>query len=221
MPKKVMTMLAAVIFLCIPLVLMSGCGGKGATVTDESFTPSGPVQPAQPARPVQPARPSRPDREIQPAEDQEARGGEKGGKGQQERGGKGGGRGRDAGVELPSGPSQAEVEAFENTSIFFDFDRSELRPEARSLLSHKAAFLKNNKDLSIRISGHCDERGTNEYNMALGERRAEVAKKFLVGLGVDADRITTVSFGEERPKDPGHNEDAWSKNRRDDFEVIQ
>jgi peptidoglycan-associated lipoprotein len=220
MPKKLMTILAAVIFICIPLMFMSGCKGKGTQVSDESFTL------ARTAPQAQPARPARPDTDRQPAEELQARAGDKGGE-RPEGGGKGGekggkGRGRrDEPTFVSTGPSQAEIEAFEAASIFFNFDRSDLKPEARNLLYHKAAFLKNNKDLSVRISGHCDERGTNEYNMALGERRAEVAKRFLAALGVDSNRITTVSFGEERPRDPGHSEAAWSKNRRDEFEIIQ
>jgi len=229
MPKKLMTILAAVIFICIPLMFMSGCKGKGTQVSDESFAPA---RTAQPAPQAQPARPARPDTDRQPVEELQARGGNKGGErlegggkggdkgGKGGKGGKGRGRREDPTFEK-TGPSQAEIDAFEAAGIFFDFDRSDLKPEARNSLSNKAAFLKNNKGLSIRISGHCDERGTNEYNMALGERRAEVAKRFLAALGVDSNRITTVSFGEERPRDPGHSEAAWSKNRRDQFEIIQ
>ncbi|MFP3929181.1 MAG: OmpA family protein, partial [Desulfobacteraceae bacterium] len=73
----------------------------------------------------------------------------------------------------------------------------------------------------VRIEGHCDERGTNEYNLALGERRANAAKKYLISLGVSEDRVRTISYGEERPADPRHNEEAWAKNRRDEFKLFK
>ncbi|MDB9822765.1 peptidoglycan-associated lipoprotein Pal [Deltaproteobacteria bacterium] len=114
-----------------------------------------------------------------------------------------------------------EIYAFESENICFDFDMSELKPEARTVLTKKAAFLKANPAYKVRIEGHCDERGTNEYNLALGERRANTASKFLNALDVAEYRITTLSYGEERPADSGHNEDAWSKNRRDEFKLIQ
>ena len=78
-----------------------------------------------------------------------------------------------------------------------------------------------NPRYSVRIEGHCDERGTNEYNIALGERRANAAWKFMNALGISGNRLTTISYGEERPADPGHNENAWSKNRRDEFKLIK
>ena len=114
-----------------------------------------------------------------------------------------------------------EVQAFESGHIYFDFDKSELKPEARAVLDKKAAWLKAHPDYSVRIEGHCDERGTNEYNLALGERRANVAMKYLNALGISSGRISTVSYGEERPADPGHNEAAWSQNRRDEFKVTE
>ncbi|MBW1988128.1 MAG: peptidoglycan-associated lipoprotein Pal [Deltaproteobacteria bacterium] len=109
--------------------------------------------------------------------------------------------------------------AFTSTSIYFDFDSSRLTPEAQQILREKAEFLKNYPETEIIIEGHCDERGSNEYNMALGERRAQSAKNFLVDLGVDRNRITTISYGEERPLAKGHNEEAWSLNRRCEFVV--
>ena len=117
----------------------------------------------------------------------------------------------------PSGPS--EIEIFESEKIYFDFDRADLKPEAREALQKKAEWLKANPAASVLIEGNCDERGTVEYNLALGERRANGAKQFLVDLGIDAGRISTVSYGEEKPVDPGHDEAAWAKNRRDDFKV--
>lgn len=114
-----------------------------------------------------------------------------------------------------------EMRVFETTNIYFDFDKSELKPGAKSVLKKKADWLSDNSSYALRIMGHCDERGTSEYNLALGERRAHAAKKFLVALGISADRIYTVSYGEEKPALMGHNEDAWSKNRRDEFKLIK
>jgi len=110
--------------------------------------------------------------------------------------------------------------AFEDESIYFDFDKYEIKADAKTTLQKKADFLAANTRYSLRIEGHCDERGTNEYNLALGERRANSAKEFLVALGIAPARITTISYGEERPAVEGSNEDAWSKNRRDEFKLI-
>lgn len=115
---------------------------------------------------------------------------------------------------------QREKAAFENEDIYFEFDSIRLTPEAQQILSRKARWLKQNPGAVITIEGHCDSRGTNEYNLALGEGRAQSAKTFLVDLGIDPARITTISFGEERPLDPRQNEAAWAKNRRAHF-VIQ
>jgi peptidoglycan-associated lipoprotein len=98
--------------------------------------------------------------------------------------------------------------------VYFDFDRAVLRPEALALLELHAAFLRNSPDRRVVIEGHCDERGTREYNLALGERRADAVRAFLVQAGVRRSQIDTVSYGEERPVDPGHNEAAWAQNRR-------
>ena len=105
------------------------------------------------------------------------------------------------------------------TMIHFDFDMADIRPDDRSLLDRKAAILGANSGLRLRISGHADERGSDEYNLALGSRRAAAAKNYLVNKGIDAGRIETVSFGEERAIDPGHDETSWQANRRDEFEV--
>ena len=90
----------------------------------------------------------------------------------------------------------------------------------RSILDTNARFMENNPSLLVQIEGHCDERGTVEYNIALGHRRSQAVKDYLVSLGVDASRIDTVSYGEERPADSGHDESAWSKNRRAKSNVI-
>ena len=114
-----------------------------------------------------------------------------------------------------------EMQAFMSENIYFDFDRSELKPEAQANLKKKAEWLRKNPKFIVRIEGHCDERGTNEYNLALGERRANAAKKYLMELGVPDNRLRTISYGEERPADPGHDEEAWHKNRRDEFKLLR
>jgi peptidoglycan-associated lipoprotein len=104
-------------------------------------------------------------------------------------------------------------------TIYFEYDADELRDDAREALDAKIAILNVNPGLRIRIAGHCDERGSDEYNIALGRRRSEAAKRYLADRGIDASRIETSSFGRERPAVPGTTEDAWSKNRRDEFEI--
>ena len=103
--------------------------------------------------------------------------------------------------------------------VFFDFDKAEIREDQRSTLAKDADWLKRYPTVRFRIEGHCDERGTREYNLALGERRASAAKEYLVSIGIDGSRTETVSYGKERPFDPGHDEAAWAKNRRAHFLV--
>ncbi len=126
----------------------------------------------------------------------------------------------------PATPAGANVGTVENSRtsvgflpVYFDFDKSLVRPDQVQRMEANAAYLKSNPNVKIQIQGNCDERGTNEYNMALGERPAMSAKKYLVNLGIEANRLNTISFGEERPINPGHNEAAWSENRRDDFAI--
>ena len=117
--------------------------------------------------------------------------------------------------------AQADKEASEFADIHFAFDRSDLRPDEREILRMHAKWLKAHPEFVVRIEGNCDERGTVEYNMALGQRRAASAMKYLVDLGVAKNRLSTISYGKERPLDPGHNEQAWAKNRRDHFSVTR
>lgn len=110
--------------------------------------------------------------------------------------------------------------AFERELVHFDFDRSEIKDEFKAVLQRKAEFLRAYPNVRAQIEGHADERGTVQYNLALGDRRSQSAKTFLGALGIDANRLPTISYGEERPMDPGHNEEAWAKNRRARFVVI-
>ena len=115
--------------------------------------------------------------------------------------------------------SAEEVRNMLASMIHFDLDRSNIRSDDMGALDQKVAILQANPDLRIRVGGHCDERGSDEYNLALGNRRAQAAKQYLVSHGIDASRIETQSWGEERPLVDGHDEGAWSQNRRAEFEV--
>ena len=117
------------------------------------------------------------------------------------------------------GHSSEAVRTLLTTMIHFDYDKASLRGEDASVLDQKVSILQANPDARIRVSGHCDERGSDEYNLALGNRRASTAKQYLVSHGIDAGRIETTSYGKERALDPAHNEEAWSRNRRDEFDV--
>jgi peptidoglycan-associated lipoprotein len=114
---------------------------------------------------------------------------------------------------------QVPVLAFEDVN--FGFDRYDLTEKAREILTRHAQKLRTNPQVRIRIEGHCDEMGTIEYNLALGEKRANTVKDYLVNLGVDAERISTISYGKERPLDPRHTEEAWAKNRRAHFVIVK
>ena len=114
---------------------------------------------------------------------------------------------------------KAAKERFENQDIHFAYDSSELTPEARMLLKEKAEWLISHTYAAITIEGHCDERGTTEYNLALGEKRALTAKQYLVDLGISANRMRTISYGEEKPLVEGNDEGVWAKNRRAHFEI--
>ena len=98
--------------------------------------------------------------------------------------------------------------------VLFDYDSSELSSEAKLTLDKQSRFLRVNSDLTFTIEGHCDERGTREYNLALGEKRAQSVKNYLIGLGINPDRVSTISYGKERPAVVGSNDGAWSQNRR-------
>jgi peptidoglycan-associated lipoprotein len=130
-----------------------------------------------------------------------------------------------AAAEAPEGAPLAQAESepvpqLQLEKIFFDYDSSTLTPQAREILARNAAWLRQNLATRLTIEGHCDERGSDEYNLALGNRRAAAAKKYLVEHGIEDARISIISYGEERPVDPRHNETAWAANRRDDFVVV-
>ncbi len=123
-----------------------------------------------------------------------------------------------AGAGLDSGKS-ATRSSFVSEDIYFEYDSAALIPEARDVLKRKAEWLRSNPGVSVIIEGHTDSRGTVAYNLALGERRAESAMSFLVDLGIPASGLTTISFGKEKPANPGQGETAWAVNRRVHFEI--
>jgi peptidoglycan-associated lipoprotein len=125
--------------------------------------------------------------------------------------------------QQPTGPTPGSVEDFRvnvGDRVFFGLDRSDLTPEARDILERQAAWLRRYSTVRVLVAGNCDERGTREYNLALGARRAAAARDYLVSLGVDAGRVETVSYGKERPLDPRSNEQAWAVNRNAHSQIV-
>jgi peptidoglycan-associated lipoprotein len=122
------------------------------------------------------------------------------------------------GTTIPALPSPSEfIETTALKDIHFDFDKSDIRPPDRAILDQNVAWLKMNANATVLIEGHCDERGTSEYNVALGERRASATREYLTSAGVAASRITTVTYGKERPQCAEHTEECWAQNRRAHF----
>ncbi len=120
----------------------------------------------------------------------------------------------------PPPPPPPKLNESQFQTVYFDFDKYNLRADAKAALEHNYQLLKEFPDVVIKIEGHCDERGTVEYNLSLGEKRARAAMDYLVNLGIAPSRISIISYGKERPVDPGHNEAAWAKNRRCEFRII-
>ena len=136
--------------------------------------------------------------------------------------GAGAGTGAGTGAQATVAPgSQQDLVVNVGDRVFFDFDKYNLKPEAQAALQKQAAWLKRYPNVRIQIAGNCDERGTREYNLALGERRANSAKDYLVSLGISPDRMRTISYGKSQALDMGHDEAAWAKNRRAQFLIIE
>jgi peptidoglycan-associated lipoprotein len=122
---------------------------------------------------------------------------------------------------LFAGPRNEDREKFQADTVYFDFDSSTVKPTEESKLADVANYFKSNNKLEgLIIEGHCDERGTEKYNLSLGERRALAVREYLRNLGVDDHRLKTITYGASRPADPGHNESAFKKNRRDEFVLV-
>ena len=123
-------------------------------------------------------------------------------------------------VEPAPPPPKPKLQESQLQTVYFDFDKFNLRADAKASLDANFNLLQDFTDVIVKIEGHCDERGTVEYNLSLGEKRAKATMDYLVGLGVDPTRISIISYGKEKPVDMGHTEDAWAKNRRAEFRII-
>ena len=202
MGKKMMTGMIVLAFICSSFLLMTSCAKKQIQVSE-------PVQPAtqEVKAGEDEAAKAKAAEEAKSAEDAKARE-------EAER------QARLRDLKMAQKLAD-EIRNFEAENIYFAFDRSDLTDESKSALREKGNWLRANGDYSVNISGNCYERGTAEYNLALGERRAHAAKKFLMGLGISENRLTTISYGEESPVDPGHNDEAWAKNRNDQFTLTK
>ena len=200
-----------IVALSLMAVVIVGCGGNKEVLKEDSAkapTMAAPVAEAKPVEEAAPAEPAAGNAKINVVEPvlegaerpaPEAAADVKTGT-----------------VQQPAaGPAVPVKELYEELAdVRFDFDKFNLKDDARAILKKHAEWLNKNKDVNIVVEGHCDERGTAEYNLALGERRANASAKFLVDMGVDAKRIKTLSYGEELPLDKGHDEAAWARNRR-------
>ena len=129
-------------------------------------------------------------------------------------------RRRIAESQLASRPATVPSGTLVMDTVYFEFDQATLSDTAKETLVRNVEWLRANANARVQVEGNADERGTNEYNLALGERRAAAVKNYLTSLGVDGSRLVIISFGEENPADPGHGEDAWEKNRRVDFKTM-
>ncbi|MCH9031626.1 MAG: peptidoglycan-associated lipoprotein Pal [candidate division Zixibacteria bacterium] len=121
---------------------------------------------------------------------------------------------------IPPEPEVRTISESEFVTVYFDFDKSHIKPEFETAIENNAALMKESMDMIVKVEGHCDERGTTEYNQALGERRAISVKNYLMNLGIAEGRIQTNSWGKERPAATGNHEAAWSKNRRVEFIIV-
>lgn len=122
-------------------------------------------------------------------------------------------------VDEPDELSDFDISKIDMQRVHFDFDKAELRPDAIAVLNRHAETLRANEEIAVLVEGHCDERGTEDYNLGLGERRANRVKEYLTSQGINAGRISTISYGELRPLRDGHNEAAWAENRRAEFKL--
>ncbi len=124
------------------------------------------------------------------------------------------------GEEARRAAERSRVQEIIRERVHFDFDKSDVRSDMESVLARKVNVLREYSGIRLRIEGHCDERGSNEYNLALGQRRAEAVRRYLTSHGLDADRFSTISFGEERPAVDAHSEAAWTQNRRSEHIIL-
>ncbi len=196
--KNHLKLIVLLMVCAFSLALCSGCAEKKAVVKDEAVQ----EQQASAAQAAAPATVATDDETARRAKEQADR--EAALRAQAER-------------DAAAAKAAAALTEMNIQNIYFDYDKSSIRPDAREILKANAEIFAKKSDAAIVVEGHCDERGTAEYNMALGERRAQEAKQYLVNLGIKASRLETISYGEERPLDNRSTEEAWAKNRRAQF----
>jgi len=206
--KKHLTVIGLFLIFAFSLTIFSGCAEKKAVVKDEALQEQK-VAAAQEGAPAAVTADDEAARRAKEAADREAALKEQAAKDE---------AARKAAARAAWLKKNAEALVDLNLqNIYFDYDKSAIRPDAREILKANAEIFTKNSSAKIIVEGHCDERGTAEYNMALGERRAQEAKQYLVNLGIDASRIETISYGKERPLDNRSIEEAWAQNRRAQF----
>jgi peptidoglycan-associated lipoprotein len=192
--KKHLTLIGLLMVFVFSMTMFSGCAEKQAVVKDEAVQEQKAVAAQGPSQDYtdEVARRAKEAADLEAAKKAEA-------------------------ARIRAEKNAAALTDLNIQNIYFDYDKSSIRPDAREILKANTELFTKNSAATIVVQGHCDERGTAEYNMALGERRAQAAKQYLVNLGLKASRIETISYGEERPLDPGHDEKAWAQNRRAQF----
>ena len=206
--KKHLTVIGLFLIFAFSLTIFSGCAEKKAVVKDEALQEQK-VAAAQEGAPAAVTADDEAARRAKEAADREAALKEQAAKDE---------AARKAAARAAWAKKNAEALVDLNLqNIYFDYDKSAIRPDAREILKANAEIFTKNSSAKIIVEGHCDERGTAEYNMALGERRAQEAKQYLVNLGIDASRIETISYGKERPLDNRSIDEAWAQNRRAQF----
>lgn len=194
MKKSMVTLLAG---LSMAALLAGGCANKEAVKKEEPVVPTA-VEKAEPSKPVEQIKPVEQAKPVE-AKPVEAKP-----------------------VETVKAPEKPAEMALKLETVYFDFDKSDLRQDTRDVLSKNAeAILKAMAGAKIQIEGHCDERGSAEYNLALGERRAQSVQKYLTTLGVKGDNLSIISYGKEKPAVMGSDEAAWAKNRRAEFVLVK
>ena len=195
------------VVLCCGLLFAGGCAKEEIVKKEEPIAAPAPAPQPPPAKPVTPPpapveKPAPQPAPVVKEEPVEASGAKAG---------------------AAEGQEEASRQALQNAleKIYFDFDSIALSDTARNSLKKDFDLLKKNGSVKVEIEGHCDERGSDEYNLALGERRAKAVMGYLVTLGLAPERLSTISYGKEKPADPGHDEAAWAKNRRAEFVIVK
>ncbi|HEY6838980.1 MAG TPA: peptidoglycan-associated lipoprotein Pal [Geobacteraceae bacterium] len=191
------------VVLCCGLLFAGGCAKEEIVKKEEPIAAPAPAPQPPPTKPTPPAPVEKPAPQPAPVVKEEP---------VESTGAK-------AAVTDVTEEASALQKALEK--IYFDFDSAALSDTARGSLKKDFDLLKKNSNVKVEIEGHCDERGSDEYNLALGERRAKATMSYLVTLGLSPERLSTISYGKEKPADPGHDEAAWSKNRRAEFVVVK